>query len=81
MWRHFAGRDFPLEGFSERLFPAEGFGLGGISPHSHKNYDSIDKSLSILKDCWPACTFGVKFYRKTFLEANSNFNFNKKYKI
>ena len=34
MWRHFAGRDFPLEGFSERLFPAEGFGLGGISPHS-----------------------------------------------
>ena len=34
MWRHFAGRDFPLEGFCERLFPVEGFGLGGISPHS-----------------------------------------------
>ena len=34
MWRHFAGRDFPLEGFWERLFPAEGFELGGISPHS-----------------------------------------------
>ena len=35
MWRHFAGRDFPLEGFCKRLFPAEGFELGGISPHSH----------------------------------------------
>ena len=34
MWRHFAGRDFPLEGFCKRLFPAEGFELGGISPHS-----------------------------------------------
>ena len=34
VWRHFAGRDFPLEGFCERLFPAEGFELGGISPHS-----------------------------------------------
>ena len=34
MWRHFAGRDFPLEGFWERLFPAEGFELGEISPHS-----------------------------------------------
>ena len=34
MWRHFAGRDFPLEGFCERLFPAEEFELGGISPHS-----------------------------------------------
>ena len=34
MWRHFAGRDFPLEGFSKRLFPAEGFGLGGVAPHS-----------------------------------------------
>ena len=33
MWRHFAGRDFPLEGFCERLFPAEGFELGGIFPH------------------------------------------------
>ena len=38
MWRHFAGRDFPLEGFCERLFPAEGFGLGGISPHSLIEY-------------------------------------------
>ena len=37
MWRHFAGRNFPLEGFCERLFPAEGFELGGISPHSRKN--------------------------------------------
>ena len=36
MWRHFAGRDFPLEGFCERLFPAEGFELGGISPHSQR---------------------------------------------
>ena len=36
MWRHFAGRDFPLEGFWERLFPVEGFELGGISPHSHE---------------------------------------------
>ena len=36
MWRHFAGRDFPLEGFCKRLFPAEVFELGGISPHSPK---------------------------------------------
>ena len=35
MWRHFGRRDFPLEGFCERLFPAEAFELGGISPHSH----------------------------------------------
>ena len=34
MWRHFAGRDFPLEGFCERLFPAEGFVSGGISTQS-----------------------------------------------
>ena len=24
LWRHFAGRDFPVEGFCERLFPVEG---------------------------------------------------------
>ena len=35
MWRHFAGRDFPLEGFCKRLFPAEGFVRGGILPQSH----------------------------------------------
>ena len=34
MWRHFAGRDFPLEGFCENLFPAEGFVCEGISPQS-----------------------------------------------
>ena len=38
MWRHFAGRDFPLEGFCKRLFPVEGFELGGISPHSLFNF-------------------------------------------
>ena len=38
MWRHFAGRDFPLEGFCKRFFPAEGFELGGISPHSRFHY-------------------------------------------
>ena len=37
MWRHFAGRDFPLEGFCKRLFPAEGFVRGGILPQSHGN--------------------------------------------
>ena len=35
-----------------------------------KKYGSIDKSLSILKD-WPACTFGVNFYHKTFLSAKN----------
>ena len=34
MWRHFAGRDFPLEVFCKRLFPAEGFVRGGILPQS-----------------------------------------------
>ena len=42
MWRHFAGRNFPLEGFCERLFPAEGFELGGISLHSHF-FDQVPK--------------------------------------
>ena len=51
MWRHFAGRDFPLEGFCERLFPAEGFGLGGISPHSPM--ESLSSLQKVFKVCIP----------------------------
>ena len=38
MWRHFAGSDFPLEGFCKRLFPVEGFVRGGILPQSRTWY-------------------------------------------
>ena len=45
MWRHFAGRDFPLEGFCERLFPEEGFVGGGILPQSHFIFPSYDDAI------------------------------------
>ena len=48
MWRHFAGRNFPLEGFCERLFPVEGFKLGGISPHS----PSVHSVAIFFKNFW-----------------------------
>ena len=54
MWRHFAGRDFPLEGFCERLFPAEGFVRGGISPQSqlfHMKRLRSPKLIIFLQSC------------------------------
>ncbi len=40
LWRHFAGRDFPVEGFCERLFHVEGFLAGGILQPSHQIYQA-----------------------------------------
>ena len=48
MWRNSAGRDFPLEGFCERLFPEEGFVGGGILPQSR--FDSIE-NLNRINNC------------------------------
>ena len=47
MWRHFAGRDFPLEGFCKRLFPEEGFVRGGILPQSQMKGGGCQK-ISVL---------------------------------
>ena len=49
MWRHFAGRNFPLEGFCERLFPVEGFELGGTSPYSPVNVILLQRLFCLSK--------------------------------
>ena len=64
MWRHFAGRNFPLEGFCERLFPAEGFELGGISPLSHYfafNWMIFQIILLIMDQCDNSYTLSCYF--------------------
>ena len=51
LWRHFAGRDFSVEGFCKRLFLVEGFSAGGIFQPSPLDYQiSVRYQIDVALD-------------------------------